>query len=301
MTTLAELRTTVRRALADFPKTQIDTATYDGSSNPLPTGKDLPIETNSETFTVAGVTQVRGTNYTIDFDARQLTLVGTLPGAGTALRLQYKECVYKTEQIDEALNQGRSLLFPTIYKKGVVSVTMRNLVRDYDLATTDCNEPAMRSVFAQGHMEYKILRAYYLPNGSNDQQYIPFRRFWQQGESVIHLWDLLPAAYTLYLEVAYAFTPLTDASQTSDIPRLAQPLVTEWAISALALKQEPVRNRIDTANVLQGPYANPPGAQAQTSEDFLRRVEYIRRFLNIEPMVFELRDMPRSWQAGVAG
>ena len=300
MTTLADLRTTVRRSLGDFPKVVVDTATYDGSSTVIPTGKDLPIETNSETFTVGGTQQVKGSNYTIDYDARQLTLIGTLPASGAALRISYKECVYKTEQIDDGLNQGRTILFPTIYKKGVASITTRNLVRDYDLATSDVNEPALRTVFARGHMEYKILRAYYLPLGNTDQAYVPFRRFWQQGESTIHLWDMLPGSYTLYLEVAYAFTPLTSGSDITDIPALAIPLVTEWAVSALALKQEPVRNRIDTTNVLQGSYANPPGAQAQTSEDFARRVEYIRRNLNIEPMVFELRDMPRSWEVGVA-
>lgn len=294
------MRLTVRRALGDHPKVQVDTATYDGSSTVIPTGKDLPIETGSETFTVTNVTQIRGTNYTIDYDARQLTLIGTLPASGAALRLSYRECVYKTEQIDEGLNQGRTILFPAIYKKGVASITTRNLVRDYDLATSDVNEAALRTVFGRGHMEYKILRAYYLPNGNTDQAYVPFRRFWQQGENVIHLWDMLPASYTLYLEVAYAFTPLVEGSQTTDIPALAIPLVTEWAVSALALKQEPVRNRIDTTNVLQGSYANPPGAQAQTSEDFARRVEYIRRNLNIEPMVFELRDMPRSFEIGMA-
>ena len=299
MTTLADLRTTVRRALQDFPKVVVDTATYDGSSTVIPTGKDLPIETNSETFTVNNTAQVRGTNYTMDYDARQMTLIGSLPASGAALRISYKECVYKTEQIDEGLNQGRTILFPAIYKKDVVSLTTQNLVRNYDLASV-VNETAMRTVFSRGHMEYKILRAYYLPNGNTDQAYVPFRRFWQQGESVIHCWDMLPASYTLYLEVMYAFTPLTSGSQITDIPALAIPLVTEWAVSALALKQEPVRNRIDTTNVLQGSYANPPGAQAQTSEDFARRVEYIRRNLNIEPPTFELRDMPRSWEVGIA-
>src|SRR3990167_1397177 len=101
------MRLTVRRALQDHPKTVVDTATYDGSSNPIPTGKDLPIETGSELLTVGGTTQVRGTNYTIDYDARQLTLLGTLPASGTAIRMRYRECVYKTEQIDETINQGR--------------------------------------------------------------------------------------------------------------------------------------------------------------------------------------------------
>ncbi len=243
---------------------------------------------------------MRGTNYTIDYDTRQVTLLGALPEAGSALSMKYKECVYKTEQIDEALNQGRVLFFPTIYKRAVASITCRNLVRDYDLSSSDVNEPSLRTVFAQGHMEYKILRAYYLPLGNTYQTYVPFRRFWQQGETQIHLWDLLPASYTLYLEIIHAFMPLVDSSQVCDVPRLAQPLMTEWAISALALKQEPVRNRIDTANVLQGPYANPPGAQAQTSEDFMRRVEYIRKFLNVEPPVFEPRDMPRPWEVGIA-
>lgn len=300
MTTLSDMRLTVRRALGDHPKTVVDTATYDGSSTVIPTGKDLPIETNSETLTVANVAQVRGTNYSIDYDARQMTLIGSLPASGAALRLSYRECVYKTEQIDEGLNQGRTLLFPTIYRRGIASITVRNLVRDYDLSTSDVNEVSLRTVFAQGHMEYKILRAFYRPNGSVDQLEVPFRRFYQKGESQIHLWEALPTSYTLYLEIAYAFTPLTSGSDITDIPRLAIPLVTEWAVSALALKQEPIRNRIDTTNVLQGSYANPPGAQAQTSEDFARRVEYIRRMLNVEPLVFEPRDMPRAFEIGLA-
>ena len=300
MTTLADLRVTVRRSLGDHLKTVVDTATYDGSSTIIPTGKDLPIETGSETFTAAGTAQLRGSNYTIDYDARQITLLGTLPASGAALRIQYRESVYKTEQIDEAINQGRTLLFPTIYRRGLASITTRNLVRDYDLATTDVNEAPMRTVFAQGHMNYKILRAFYLPLGNSDQAYVPFRRFWQQGETQIHLWEMLPASYTFYLEVAYAFTALSEGSAPTDIPALALPLVTEWAISALALKQEPVRGRIDTANVLQGPYANPAGTMSQTSEDFARRVEYIRRLLNVEPLTFELRDMPRRWEVGAA-
>ena len=39
---------------------------------------------------------------------------------------------------------------------------------------------------------------------------------------------------------------------------------------------------------------------SQTSEDFARRVEYIRRLLNVEPMVFELRDMPHRFEIASA-
>lgn len=297
MTTLAELRTIVRRSLGDFPRVVIDTIpSYDGSTNPINTGKDLPIETASETITVNGITQVRGVDYTIDYDARQTTWL-VVPAAGDSLRLRYKECRYKTEQVDEGLNQGRRILFPTIYKKDVASITTSNLVRDYDLRLV-ANEGWARAVFGEGHLSFKVLRAFYKPFGVVAQTTVPFRNYWQQGESAVHLWELLPVGYTLNFEIAYAFTPLANASDVTDIPELAQSLVTEWATSILALKKEPQRGTIDTYNVTQGPFANPPGTMAQTSDDFARRVREIRGMLNVEPLVITPPNIPFRWEVG---
>jgi hypothetical protein len=302
LTSLAELRLIVRRTLGDFPKVVVDTIpSYDGTTNPINTGKDLPIETNSELITVNNTAQTRGTDYTIDYDARQTTwLTGHVPLAGTLLALQYKECVYKTEQVDEGINQGRRILFPWLYQKDYATVTVRNLVRDYDLSGTDCNETPMRAVFKEGHLNYKILRATYLPQGNNDQAYVPFRNFWQEGEKSIHLWEMLPAGYILRIEVAFAFKPLAQSTDVTDVPELAQSVMTDWAISTLALKQEPMRGRIDTANVMQANYANPPGTMAQTAEDFAARVRYIRSLLNFESMIIEPRNMPHRFEVGTA-
>lgn len=297
MTTLADLTLVVRRSLGDALRMVIDTVdSYDGNTNPLSLGKDLPVEVNSDSVAVNSALKQRGIDYTIDYEARQLYWVN-LPAAGSALRVAYKESRYKSEQITEGINQGRRILFPTIYKKGVASITTQNLVRQYDLATA-ANEGWARTVFKEGHMSYKILRAFYLPQGAVAQTTIPYRRFWQEGESTVHLWELLPVGYTLYFELAYAFTPLVNAADVTDIPDVAQSLVTEWAVAALALKQEPVRGRMDTVNVAQGQYANPPGTMAQTSEDFARRVREMRGLLNVEPLTVELRDMPYRWQIG---
>lgn len=298
VTTVGDLATIVRRTLGDFPRTVVDTIpSYDGVTNPINTGRDLPIENSSETITVNGVAQTRGVDYSIDYDARQTTWIN-VPAAGASLRLRYKECVYKTDQVYEALNQGRRMLFPGIYQKDMATVSVRNMVRDYDLATIDCNESVMRSAFSEGHLYYKILRATYLPLGNVDQSYRPFRNFWQEGESGIHIWEMLPAGYTLRIEAAFAFSPFTTAAQTVTIPDLAQSLVTEWAISMLALKQEPIRGRIDTAAVTQASFANPAGTMAQTSEDFARRVRELRTHLNMEPLVVETRNIPHRWELG---
>lgn len=298
MTTLADLRLIVRRSLGDALRSVTDSVTsYDGSTNPMNLGKDLPIERNSDTVSVNAIQKTRGVDYTIDYEARQLTWL-VVPAATSNIQVRYKESRYQTEQLDEGINQGRRILFPTIYKKGVATITTSNLIRDYDLKTA-ANEGWARSVFAEGHMSYKILRAFYLPNGAVAQTTVPFRNFWQEGESEIHLWELLPPAYTLNLEIAYAFTPLVNASDVTDVPEIAQSLLTEWAISTLAMKQEPIRGRIDTTNVLQGTFANPPGTMQQTSEDFARRVREIRSLLNVEPLTIELRNMPHRWQIGI--
>ena len=301
MTTLADLRLTVRRNVADFPKVVVDTIpSYDGTTNPINTGKDLPIETQSETITVNNALQTRGVDYTIDYDARQTTWLN-VPGAGASLVMRYKECVYKTEQIDDAISEGQMILFPTLYQRGVATITIRNLVRDYDLATADVNETAMRTVFSRyGHLGFRRLRSSYLPQGNTDQAYVPFTRMWFEGETKLHLWEMRDAGDLLRLEFAYAFAPLVLATDVTDVPAPAIPLVTEWATSVITLKQEPIRGRIDTANVLQGQFANPPGTMMQTSEDFRFRVEQIRRLLNIEAILVEPLDMPHRWEVGIS-
>lgn len=294
---LSDLRLKVRRALGDFPKVQVDTVqSYDGSSNPMPTGKDLPIETNSETVKVSGVAKVRGTDYTIDYDARQLTWIN-LPASATSLWISYKECVYRTEQIDDGINAGRKLLFPTFYKIGYATVTVRNLVRDYDLSSSDVNEPGMRAVFAEGRRYYKIVRMAVMPLGSSDQWYRPFRRWWPQGETGIHLWDLPGVGDTLRIEAMYAFQPLYLPTDPTDIPDTLIDMVTDYATSTLALKQEPLRGRIDTAAIAQSTFANPPGTMAQTSDDFVARMQLARKYVSQEPVTFELPEAhPRPWE-----
>lgn len=298
--TLADLTLSVRQDLGDALRVKVDSvASYDGTSNPLDLGKDLPIEPGSTLLTVAGVTQSYGTIYTVDYDARQLTFTTAgIPAAGTALLLRYKESRYLTSQIVRGLNQGRKILFPTIYRKKIVTVTLRNLVRDYDLAT-EVNEAQMRRYFASGHLSFKILNARLLWLGNNDQAYVPFRRFGQQGETGIHLYEMQPAGTTLRLEVAYDFAPLVDPTDVCDVPDLAVDILTEWACSVVADKQEPIRARIDTANVLQATFANPPQTLAKSAQEFMMRVERLRKLLNIEPMVIEPRDIPARWQVGL--
>lgn len=300
--TLADLRLVVRRNLTDPLKVKIDRiSSYDGTSNPIDLGKDLPIEPQSDVITVSGTQIARGTAYSIDYDARQVTWIAPLPAAASDIRFQYKESRYSTSQIDLGLNQGRRSLFPTIYKKDIATLNLRNLVRDYNLASTDVNENNMRTMFGEGHMAFKILNARLLRPGNNDQAYVPFRNFEQQGETGIHLVELQQAGTILRLEVAYAFNPLIQPADVCNVPDLAQDLMTEWACYAVADKQEVIRGRIDTANVLQDIFANKAGTMRQTAEDFMLRVERLRRLLNIEPMVIEPRNIPHRFEVGLYG
>jgi hypothetical protein len=307
MTTLSDIETRVRRALRDPLKVRVDTGTYDGSSNPISLGKDLAVATGSETLSVGGVVKTRGTNYTIDYESNQITVVdplGIAPWtAGAALRASYKESQYRSELIWESIEDGRKALPVTkIYKRDAATITLRNLVRDFDLASTDVNEPALRAIFAQGTPAFRILGAEYQPNGSTDQLWVPFGRWQLIGETTIHLFYLLPSGYTLRFRVIHNFTPLIDAggnpllNQATDIPDVAIPAVVLWATASLSLKSEPARVRLDTANAQQGQYASPVGAQAQTSEDFQARWDKFIDSIRMPPQVYDKKDVPQDWE-----
>jgi len=304
VTTLAELTTQVRQAVRDQPRTKIDNGSGDGASTVFSLGKELGVITNSDVVSVAAVLQARNVDYTIDYDACQIAFT-TPPAAGAAIRAQYREAIWRDELIYQAINDGRRMLFPKFYQPGSATITVRNNVRTYKLDGVDVNEPTMRTIFAQGPATFKILNGRVQPLGSVvDQLWVPFRKFyqeWSAGSPYVQVWRMLGLGDILRLNVMYGFTPLVLAADVTDIPDRLQPLVVLWACSALALKMEPQRARLDTANTQQSMSANPPGTMAQTAEDFQKKFWDMYKSINSEPPVFEVRDIPLPWEAGYRG
>jgi len=302
----ADLIAQVRRALRDWPKLRVDTGIGDGVSDFFDLGKDISVLLNSERVSVAGVVKTRGVDYTLDYDANQvLFAAAAIPGNGQAINARYKEQVWRDELILDGLNAGRRMLFPRFYRRDSATITCRNNVRDYQLDGADVNEPNMRAVFGQGEGSFKVLRASVQPLGASvDQLGIPFRRFWHEwraGHPFIHTWKMLGQGDVLRLDVMFAFTPIADASTVVDVPDRLTELCTLWACSTLALKMEPQRGRLDTANVQQSNFANPPGTMAQTAEDFRAKFWEMHKTLNSEPPTIEVREMPLPWEAGYRG
>jgi hypothetical protein len=289
MTTLAELAYQVRDGLKDFPKQRIDKANGDGATKLFDFGKDMAIIQNS--VAIQGL--VAGVDYAVDYDANQLTFT-VAPAVGVKnVVVSYKEAINRDEKIFAAVNSGRRMLWMRHYQTGTATITTRNLVRQYDLRSTDVNEAAMRTVFTGG--QYRILRAEYRPQGASDELMVPFQAY-ELNRPYIHLWRMLPVGYTLRLSVIYDFTPLVLASDVTDVPDGLHDLIVWWALGTLALKKETERDRHDTANVLQGVNALPPGLQAQTSEDFVKRWMLARNTIAAPPPVFVEQRRPRPWQ-----
>jgi hypothetical protein len=296
----------VRRSLHDFPKLRVDTGTGDGVSDFMDLGKDVSVLQNSERVLVAAVLQTRGTQYSLDYDANQILFTtGNIPGNGAALNVRYKEQVYRDEVVIDALNSGRKTLFPRFYAKDSGTITIRQNVRTYQLDGADLNEPNMRAVFGAGRGTFKILRTMTQPLGASiDQLWVPYRRRWQEwrsGHPYLHFWEMLGVGDVVRVEAIYGFTPFALASDNVDIPDFLQELAVLWACSSLALKTEPQRGRLDTANVQQANLANPPGTMAQTAEDFQRKYDLMWSKLNSEPPVFDVPDMPMPWEASRQG
>lgn len=293
MTTLADLAYQVRDGLKDFPKRRTDKADGDASTTLFDLGKDLAVITGSDVVSVSGVGKTRNVDYTIDYDGNQL--VFTVPPAVGVKNVQisYKEAQNRDEKIYAAINSGRRMLYMRHYQQGVATVTVSNLVRQYDLALS-ANEAAMRTIFSG--QQFAILRGEYQPNAVSDGLYVPFRAYEIVAKSKVHLWRLLPAAYTLRFHLIYDFLALVNATDVTDIPDQLQDLVVWWALGTLALKKESERDRQDTANTIQGTHAIPPGMQAQTSEDFTRRWLTARNNIPSRPPTFVEQRRPMTWQ-----
>jgi hypothetical protein len=301
VTAVSDMVAQVRRSLHDFPKLRVDTGTGDGVSDFMDLGKDISVLQNSEKVTVAGVVQTRGTAYTLDYDANQILFTtGNIPALGAAISARYKEQVYRDEVVIDGLNSGRKTLFPRFYAKDAGTITVRNLVRDYQLDGADMNEPNMRTVFGAGRGTWKLLTTWKLPFGTPDQRWVPYfkrREDWRAGHPYLHIFDMPGVGDTIRIEVMYGFTPFSLASDNVDVPDFLQELMVLWACSSLALKTEPQRGRLDTANVQQANFANPPGTMAQTAEDFQRKYDLMWSKLNAEPPVFQIADIPYPWEA----
>lgn len=304
MTTGADLIAQVRRSLRDWPKAHVDSGVGDGASSIFDLGKDISVLALSDVVSVAGIVKTRNVDYTIDYDSNQLVFTAP-PAAAAGIRAAYKEQVWRDELIVDGLNSGRRMLFPRFYKRDSATITIRNNVRDYQLDSADVNEVPMRAILAQGEGSFKVLRAAVQPLGASvDQLYVPFRKFWHEwrgGHPFIHTWRMLGLGDLLRLDVMYAFTPIADATTVTDLPDRLQELATLWACSTLALKMEPQRGRLDTANVMQANFANPPGTMAQTAEDFRSKFWEMFKSINSEPPTIEVRDMPLPWEAGYRG
>jgi hypothetical protein len=304
MTLGSDLIAQTRRALRDFPKFRVDSGTGDGVTTVFDLGKDIAVLAQSEVVTVAAALKVRGVDYTIDYDANQISFT-VAPALAAAIRITYKEQVWRDELILDGLNAGRRMLFPRFYRRDSATITVRNNVRDYQLDSPDVNEANMRAVLAQGEGSFKLIRAAQQPLGANvDQLWIPYRKRWMEwrgGHPFIHLWRLLGVGDVLRLDLMFAFTPITAATDVVDIPDRLQELAVLWACSTLALKMEPQRGRLDTANVQQSNFANPPGTMAQTAEDFRAKFWEMFKTINSEPPTFEVADMPLPWEAGYRG
>ena len=292
MTTLSDLAYQVRDGLHDFPKKRTDRASGDGVSTVFDFGKDLGIITGSVAVVVGGVLKTITTDYTLDLDANQLTFV--VVGVNNIV-VTYREAVNRDEKIYAAVNSGRRMLWMRNYQSGTATIVARNLVRQYSLITTDVVEAAMRTVLASS--QYRILRAEYLPQGSTDQHEIPYRAY-ELMRPNIHLWRMLGVGYILRLHVIYDFLPLVNANDVTDIPDGLQDLVVWWALGTLALKKETERDRADTANVLQGVNALPPGLQANTAADFQKLWMLARNNrAGSPPPTFVEQQRPLPWQA----
>lgn len=295
MTTLAELAYQVRDGLKDFPKKRTDKASGDGASTVFDFGKDFGIITGSVAVTVGGVLKTIATDYTLDLDGNQVTFV-VPPAVGVNnIVVTYREAINRDEKIWAAVNSGRRMLWMRNYQSGQATILVRNLVRQYNLTTTDVVEVAMRAVFLGS--QYRILRAEYLPQGATDQREIPYRTY-EINRPYIHLWRLLPPSYVLRLQVIYDYLPLVAATDVTDIPDGLQDLVVWWALGTLALKKETERDRADTANVLQGVNALPPGLQANTAADFQKLWMLARNNrAGSPPPTFVEQRRPMPWQA----
>src|SRR6267378_2681117 len=106
----SDLISKVRRSLRDWPKIRIDTGTGDGVTTVFDLGKDIAVQSGSDVVLVAAALKVRGVDYVIDYDANQITFT-VAPALGAAIKITYKEQVWREELVIDGLNAGRRALF----------------------------------------------------------------------------------------------------------------------------------------------------------------------------------------------
>jgi hypothetical protein len=309
MTTLQSWIDDVSNALEDYGSTITDQFTGDGVTAIWKTSSP-PIKYQTESITVNSVLKTRGTDYTVNYDNGEVTFIN-IPANATTVIIQYTKVQWRDERKISAIQSGIRELYPSVYIPRECYVLVQNLKYDYDLTTsTDVPDnfastnptlslPANYSA-AQARSDFADSRtsigwAEGIPFGAN-QIFTPLENFHRTTFNVIHF-DL-PMVPNSVVKLVYAGPPklLVNVSDVSDVPDTFYDLPVWYALSVLMEKKEAPRSRFDAMASMQNTQAVPPGTQAQTAEDFLRRFYDTLAKNAMRPMRKRARRELRSYQ-----
>ena len=302
-TTLQTFIDEVRTSPEDYGDTITDQFTGDGVTTRWK-ASSTPIKSNTDTVTIGGVAS---TAYTINYDNGEL-LFNIAPGSGVVVQAQYVKVVWRDERVTSGINAGIRELYPKLYKIGECYVALRPNVQDYDLtSTTDVPATAFggqafpadyTAATARADLVKAQTRIHwyeYRPYGSN-QLYTPYDYARRTTPRNVHI-DGDPApSDSLKIVYSAPFTVLVNTTDVTDVPDEFYMLPVWYALSVLMEKKEAKRARFDQYAAMQNTQAVPPGTQAQTAEDYLKRYYDTLQTNAMRPLTIKSRKRLRSWQ-----
>ncbi len=123
-TSLTEIIWSVRKRIGDFPQNVTQNETGDGTTVAFRLRGTLD-EATGVTCTVAAVTSVEDTDFTVDYDSNWLTFgAADVPADAAAIIFTYKTVGWADERIQEAINASIDQLFSNFYVEGVNATTL---------------------------------------------------------------------------------------------------------------------------------------------------------------------------------
>lgn len=271
---------------------------------------NTPIKTSPlPTMTDNGGAKTYGTDFTINFNNAQLTVLYTQTNTNV-LVLKYDTVLYRDERILNALGNGVRRLYPRVYKQGECYIAGTVQQFNYNLtSTTDvpdassfpagtCPPTYVASVARTDLVkaQTRIHSAEYLPVGwTNVTSWRPFNNFsrttnynWET-DTPFNTGDVIKLVYSAPCTVP------TAATDTVDVPDEYTDMPVWYAAGTILGRKESVRDRSDSYQTQNAVSANPVGTQRITSNYYMQLFQQALADVPMRPMSTTMHVRTPAW------
>lgn len=306
MTTLAsDLIDRTRGALEDFGHTITDRFTGDASTTIWQSSR-VPIKTNSDTVTIAGVAT---TGYSVNYNNGEFTF-GVAPGVAT-VQIQYTNTLYRDERILELLGDGIRAMYPYVYKTAEAYIACSLNKWNYELTSTtdvpvetsfgsgivpsDYSASAARADLAKPQTRIhkaELLRA----STANTTSWQPFTNFTRGSLTAWETDTAFIGGDVVKLIYSAPCTPPTYTTDTIDVPDAFIALPVWYTLGTMLDRKEAVRVRFEgQLPAGYGVMSTPAGAQQSTGNNYLQMFWTTLKNNPMRPMSTEIRKRTPAW------